>query len=180
VPWRNGGGETAEVAAFPPGAGMDDFVWRISIAEVRGVGPFSDFPGTDRILSVLEGNLSLTVADAPEIRLNPAAMPFAFPADVPASGVAIGGDVRDLNVMVRRGLCAATVERFAAGTVHIDSGGEGWLMIVATGNMTVACGGGAEALARHDAILFENPVPPMIGVDSDAPGFAIRLWSVAE
>jgi len=155
---------------------MDDFVWRVSIAAVRDAGPFSDFPGIDRILSVLEGDLSLSVTGAPEIRLDPAAAPFAFPADIPVSGAPIGGDVRDLNVMVRRGQCSATVERLAAGTARIDAGDEGWLMILATGDARVTHDGEAMPLARYDAVLVQSPVPRAITVSSNAPGFAIRLW----
>lgn len=44
-PWKNGGGETAEILAFPAGAGFDDFSWRISTAIVAASGPFSAFPG---------------------------------------------------------------------------------------------------------------------------------------
>lgn len=31
VPWKNGGGLTREVAAFPADAGLDTFVWRVSV-----------------------------------------------------------------------------------------------------------------------------------------------------
>lgn len=175
TPWRNGGGETAEVAAFPPGAGMDNFVWRVSIAVVRGDGPFSDFPGIDRILSVLEGQLSLAVADAPEMRLTPAEAPFAFPADVAAWGAPVGGDVRDLNVMVRRGQCTASVERLPAGTARVVGGDEDWLKILATGEAIVAHDGSTETLTRYDAMLFQGAVPSEITVSSDTPVFAIRL-----
>lgn len=155
---------------------MGDFVWRVSIAAVRGAGPFADFPGIDRILSVLEGDLSLTVANAPERRLTPAEAPFAFSADVAAWGAPVGGDVRDLNVMVRRGRCTASVERLPAGTAQVGGGDdETWLMILATGDATVADDGGFRPLARYDAILFESPVPPSITIASDAPSFAIRL-----
>ena len=55
VPWKNGGGTTAEVAVHPPGAGLDDFDWRISMADVAVDGPFSRFPGVDRTLVLAEG-----------------------------------------------------------------------------------------------------------------------------
>ncbi|MFN9927385.1 MAG: HutD family protein, partial [Phenylobacterium sp.] len=51
VPWKNGGGITRELAVWPPGASFDDFVWRVSMAEVHQDGPFSSFPGVDRILT---------------------------------------------------------------------------------------------------------------------------------
>lgn len=56
APWKNGGGETREIAAFPPGAGFDDFDWRLSIATIAEDGAFSAFPGIDRTLILLSGN----------------------------------------------------------------------------------------------------------------------------
>ena len=56
VPWKNGGGTTAEVAAFPEGSGFETFGWRISMADVASDGPFSLFPGIDRTLIVVEGD----------------------------------------------------------------------------------------------------------------------------
>jgi environmental stress-induced protein Ves len=35
MPWKNGGGVTREVSAYPPGADMDSFEWRISLARDR-------------------------------------------------------------------------------------------------------------------------------------------------
>lgn len=60
--WKNGGGVTREIAVFPEGAGMDDFVWRASLAEVAADGPFSAFPGIDRTITLAEGaGMDLTV-----------------------------------------------------------------------------------------------------------------------
>lgn len=175
TPWKNGGGTTAELAVFPADAGMNDFIWRVSIADVRTAGPFSDFRGVDRILSVLEGELALVIADAPERRLTSADAPLPFPADIPVTGAPIGGDVRDLNVMVRRNACQAEVERLPGGTVHVDGNGETYLMIVATGDAAVAHGASVERLRPFDALLFEAPIPESIAVKSAASSFAIRL-----
>ena len=55
MPWKNGGGETVEIAVSPEGAGLGDFDWRVSMARVEADGLFSVFPGVDRTLSILEG-----------------------------------------------------------------------------------------------------------------------------
>ncbi|NYH19335.1 HutD/Ves family protein [Paraburkholderia bryophila] len=55
APWKNGGGVTREVAAVPEQAGLDCFVWRVSIADVAQAGPFSRFAGIDRTLVLLSG-----------------------------------------------------------------------------------------------------------------------------
>ena len=112
MPWKNGGGETVEIAVFPDGAGLEDFDWRISMARVDGSGPFSSFPGIDRTLAILEGEgLILDVAGHPSQRLTQYSEPHAFPADAITSAELIGGPVVDFNVMSRRGRLAHRVTR---------------------------------------------------------------------
>ena len=55
MPWKNGGGMTLQLAISPAGAGLEDFAWRISSAQVAMDGAFSCFPGIDRSLAVLAG-----------------------------------------------------------------------------------------------------------------------------
>ena len=43
MPWKNGGGETTEIAVSPEAAGLDRFDWRVSMARVARNGPFSEF-----------------------------------------------------------------------------------------------------------------------------------------
>lgn len=105
-PWKNGGGRTAEIAVMPPGAGLDDFDWRISTAVVAQSGPFSVFAGVDRVLAVIEGGaMDLTVAGRSR-PLDAGSDPFAFPGDAPAEAVLTGPALLDFNVMVRRPLRA--------------------------------------------------------------------------
>ena len=49
MPWKNGGGVTTEIAKD----GSEPFLWRASRAQVASDGPFSYFPGYDRILIIL-------------------------------------------------------------------------------------------------------------------------------
>ena len=102
-PWKNGGGETAEIMVSPLGAGFDDFDWRISTAIIAQSGPFSGFPGVDRVLTVIEGGaMELTVAGRPQ-HLDAGSDPFAFPGDAPASAVLTGPALLDFNVMAQIG-----------------------------------------------------------------------------
>ncbi|CAB3752768.1 Protein Ves [Paraburkholderia solisilvae] len=55
APWKNGGGVTREIAAYPHAAGYDTFIWRVSLADVEQAGPFSRFAGVDRTLVLLSG-----------------------------------------------------------------------------------------------------------------------------
>jgi uncharacterized protein len=112
MPWKNGGGETAEIAVFPPGAGLDSFGWRISMATVSSDGPFSAFSGIDRTLTILSGaGMELAIAGRQPVRLDPQSAPLSFPADVPTSARLIGDTIIDLNVMTRRKAFTHHVER---------------------------------------------------------------------
>lgn len=146
VPWKNGGGVTREVAAFPEGVGFDDFLWRVSMAEVRADGPFSVFPGVDRVLAVLEGRLRLEVDGLPPFELSPDGPPAVFPGDAPTHGAVLQGPVLDLNVMTRRGKARAHVRRLDGGTVPA-----GRHLVVALGPARVA----GVPLGRHDALALE-------------------------
>ena len=115
VPWKNGGGTTAEVAAFPEGSGFDTFGWRISMADVASDGPFSVFPGIDRTLIVVEGyGIELDV-EGIAYRLDEASPKLSFSGDDITTGRLLAGPIRDLNVMTRRG-------QFRHRTRFVESG----------------------------------------------------------
>jgi uncharacterized protein len=146
VPWKNGGGVTSEVAAFPEGAGFDGFDWRISIADVAAGGPFSRFPGIDRVLTVIEGRgLSLVVEGMAAVDLNERSNPFAFPGDAACAAELTHGPIRDLNVMTRRGVCTASVRRVLAPEEIVCSADA--TILVAFDGLSL----GGETLARYDA-----------------------------
>jgi uncharacterized protein len=58
TPWRNGRGTTREIAIAPAGASFErgDFRWRVAIAGVAEDGPFSSFPGFERLIVVIRGD----------------------------------------------------------------------------------------------------------------------------
>ncbi|MFB7666784.1 HutD family protein [Kitasatospora sp. NPDC056138] len=110
TPWLNGGGVTREVAGFPTGAGLTEFVWRVSLADVAQGGPFSRFEGVDRIITVVEGaGMALTVSGT-EHRIAQPYRPFAFPGEAETGCRLLDGPVVDFNVMTRRGRATAEVE----------------------------------------------------------------------
>jgi environmental stress-induced protein Ves len=112
MPWKNGGGETTEIAVSPADASLDVFDWRVSMARVASNGPFSVFPGIDRNLTVLEGaGIVLEPQGNAAIRLTPGSPPYAFPGDLPLNARLIGGPILDLNVMARRGRARCTVSK---------------------------------------------------------------------
>lgn len=101
-PWKNGGGQTAEIAVAPPGAGFQDFDWRVSTAIVAQDGAFSAFPGCDRVLAVVEGGpMELEFGDRVH-RLDAGGPALAFAGDLPCHARLLGPPVLDLNLMLRR------------------------------------------------------------------------------
>jgi environmental stress-induced protein Ves len=114
VAWKNGGGQTQEMAVWPPDATMSDFHWRISMATVTGAGAFSVFPSIDRHLTVLEGRLRLET----EARwhLLKEGDHLRFEGDANTFGAPVTPKVKDLNVMTRRGRYRATITMIEART----------------------------------------------------------------
>ncbi len=101
MPWKNGGGVTAEIwkAVGPDGA----MLWRLSIADVASDGPFSAFPGIDRWITVIEGKgMELRIADLGTRRVERQFEPLAFSGDVKTDCRLINGPIRDFNFMVAR------------------------------------------------------------------------------
>lgn len=113
MPWKNGGGATAEIAVQPPGASVAlGFDWRLSIATVASDGPFSAFPQHDRIIMLLSGDgMTLAFADGEVARLERAFQPLHFRGDRAAHCRLTGGACEDLNLMVAHASheCAAAV-----------------------------------------------------------------------
>jgi environmental stress-induced protein Ves len=108
VPWRNGGGRTRELLAWPT---VSDWLVRVSVAEIEADGPFSPFPGFDRCFAVLEGagvELALPAA-AVCLRTGSDALAFAG-EDAPGCRL-IDGPTRDLNLMARREAGRITMQR---------------------------------------------------------------------
>ena len=119
-PWKNGGGETAEIVVSPPGAGFEAFDWRISTALVASDGPFSAFPGIDRVLTVIEGGPMQLSLQGQVHTLDAASPPLAFAGDLPCDATIAGDAILDFNVMVRRPL-RAEVTRGPLTLVETDS-----------------------------------------------------------
>ena len=115
IPWKNGSGTTRNLLVVPERSGFDDFLCRISIAEVRESGPFSRFPGVDRSIVLLEGNgMVLCGADGSAFSLTAPFVPHAFAGEASIDASLVDGPTSDFNVMVRRGRAKAVVETWTA------------------------------------------------------------------
>jgi len=144
-PWKNGGGETIEIAVSPPKAGTSDFDWRVSMARVEADGPFSAFEGVDRTLTMLDGaGIELFVEGEGPARIT--GRPHSFPGDLPTSARLINGPILDLNVMSRRSAFVHRVAPFQSSGV-ID-------MVIRAPSAIVYCHCGA-------AVVEDEFAPPL-------------------
>ena len=108
MPWRNGLGTTTEIAIEPLAEGR--FRWRLSIADVAVSGPFSDFAGYDRVITVASGaGMRLAVAGRAPVALTLASAPYAFSGDAATVCTLIDGPIRDFNLMTERASCRGTL-----------------------------------------------------------------------
>jgi uncharacterized protein len=182
--WKNGGGETREIAIFPPGAVLDDFDWRISMARVASAGPFSLFPGIDRTLAILDGRgIRLALDGNAPVDLTAESKPIAFQGDVSASAALIAGPVADLNVMTRRGrfIHAMTRRRIdAPANLTIDA--DIALLLCAAGRVQVTTPDGATHLDARDSLLADDHPHGLWRVASEGPCLLvlIEIRSVAQ
>lgn len=177
MPWKNGGGETVEIAVFPENAALGDFDWRVSMATVATDGPFSIFEGIDRTLSILTGDgMSLAIDGREPVLLTTASEPLAFAADVAVSATLPGSAITDLNVMTRRGRLTHSVERLAvegAKNVNVQPG----TLLLLCRDGSIACGHAGEetALERDDAVLFQIDSETPLSLSGRATCYLIRI-----
>jgi environmental stress-induced protein Ves len=154
VPWKNGGGVTRDVIVSPAGATMDDFDWRISIAEIASSGPFSRFPGIDRKLAVLEGEVVLTVeGNAPAV-LDPHSAALDFHGESAVQADLVGGPSMDLNVMTRRGKFNSKLNILSDTQLYIRNV---QTIVITMTSLKITRAGEAIPMARLDALLIEEP-----------------------
>jgi hypothetical protein len=179
MPWKNGLGETVEIAICPVGAGLDDFDWRASMARVDADGPFSAFKGVDRTLAVVDGEgLTLSIEGRASITLTKESEPLAFPGDVATSAVRVNGRVTDLNVMTRRGRFQHRMERVDfSGSVNINVDADVALLVCVTRGVRIKAQGRETRLATLDTLrLADASEQVQISAESaEARCYLIRL-----
>ena len=125
TPWKNGGGVTRELACCPSGAGLDGFLWRISIAEVNRSGPFSTFPDVERVIALLEGDgMQLIFADGGRHALTTPLLPFRFRGERLVDAQLVGGTAsQDFNLMLRRDAVDGSLQvRHEGGEIGCEGG----------------------------------------------------------
>lgn len=150
TPWRNGAGETRQLAT---GVVDGELAWRVSIARIDAPGAFSGWPGMHRSLKVLTGDqVVLTVGGHEHVVLR--GQSFDFSGDAEVACDLPGGPVEVLNLMTRRGSA-----RLVPHTHHLRDGpvevGPDDLAVLVEGEASVRLVGGTELLPMEtlDALL---------------------------
>jgi environmental stress-induced protein Ves len=188
MPWKNGGGSTTELAVFPPGAGIDDFVWRLSRAAVNLDGPFSHFAQIDRSLAILSGEGLVLHSDSEQrtsipVRLTQASMPYQFAGELPIFAELCSGPVVDLNLMTRRDVCQHYMQRLTAGEHHVSATEAQQLLVYcAAGTAQISIGGddGAGQMQAGDLLTIDEEheragIRLQISVAEDAILYLMRI-----
>ncbi|HVE07255.1 MAG TPA: HutD family protein [Paraburkholderia sp.] len=185
TPWKNGGGVTREIAAYPQGAALDAFGWRVSVADVAQPGPFSRFAGIDRTLVLLEGSgmlLDERGDSGDRGNASPRTHALTKPLDIArfAGETAIDarlvdGATRDFNLMVRRGAASGHVEIWrGAGTHSVTA--DTLLLFCATGPLRVTPGAAAPvALATSDTLRIDHAQALHCTCEGTGTVLAVRL-----
>jgi environmental stress-induced protein Ves len=175
-PWKNGGGVTHDIAMWPEQAGLGDFDWRVSMAEVATDGPFSFFPGVDRTLAILSGAMRLTIDGLGTHDLTSGSAPLSFAGDVAVFGSPLDGPVTDLNVMVRRDRYRASLRRLEATDSIVVAEHETTILVAIT-TLTARFPDRAIEAAPLDAIRIAGP--ERIAVSGKAFHISIRQADAA-
>jgi len=178
-PWRNGGGVTRELASHPLAASAQDgaWDWRVSIADLTKAGDFSPFPGMERVLTVIEGELLLLTVDGEEHPLEKY-RPFRFSGEAASHGALPTGDIRNLNVITRTDSFKGYTSIIELSKKRAHPVFQGQLAVLLQGQATVSPGAAAEdeaddateaapatepeELNRYDAVVGSDARSPEI------------------
>lgn len=176
MPWKNGQGSTTQLISAANDAG--GFDWRLSIAEVGQSGPFSDFSGYDRIITLIEGaGMVLTFNGSMERRIDQPFAPLPFDGGWQTDCRLIDGPLRDFNLMVSRGWghAAMTILRPHDGEKCEIGEAPVVLLHVFAGDLALDHQGTLFNLAASDTLHLEGPSDSLLTAKSNATLAAIYL-----
>ena len=128
-PWRNGAGRTRELLAWPS---ADDWLLRLSVAEITRNGPFSRFVGVQRWFAVIAGAGVAVTVDGLRHAQAIASPPLCFEGDASTHADLLDGPSTDLNLMLRAG---------TRGSMALARAGQDWLPGSAGCGLFSAAGG---------------------------------------
>lgn len=164
MPWRNGAGVTLEIAREP--AAGSDFLWRLSLATVAASGPFSNYAGYRRSVTLIDGaGFRLGIDGQQPLVLDSVGATALFPGDAATQCTLINGASTDLSLMVREPGAIISVQRIQDATareVPLQAGAlkavfcvAGASILAPPDNPMASRRAGADmTLAAHDTVLL--------------------------
>jgi hypothetical protein len=182
MPWKSGGGQTTQIVAYPAGSTLDAFDWRVSVADVAADGPFSCFPGVDRVLVLVAGAGMLLGSEGRTAELRAAYEPYAFNGDDEVSCSLVAGPVRDFNLMVRRGRAQGSIVVVRDAAERITPARWRVCHVIAGAVECLVPGHPPVAVALDDTVVFEDDDDTAAGVLAINPvsAGAVALVAVIE
>ncbi|HKS54305.1 MAG TPA: HutD family protein [Steroidobacteraceae bacterium] len=173
-PWKNGGGTTRDIIVSPPGASLDEFDWRLSLAQVDRDGPFSRFDGVDRTLVLLSGEMLLQEPDRCIGLIR--GEPVEFPGERTIEAALNGGSTLDFNVMTRRGRMQHTVRReeFTAHTNLASSKGSTLALFALEDGLRVE----GESLGVYDTVVIDAHSVGIVAEKDQVAALIVRIVDI--
>ncbi|MGB9109289.1 MAG: HutD family protein [Telluria sp.] len=158
APWKNGGGSTTQIAVFPPDAGFEEFDWRVSLATILEDGAFSEFPGVERTLALVDGPGMTLEVDGEQILLSKADPVAAFDGESRVVAKLNRGASTDFNVMTRSERCYHQFgRRMLSGDSRFVARAPVTVLFLADGDSLELCSDQQRInMVRYDAVLLDQ------------------------
>jgi environmental stress-induced protein Ves len=158
APWKNGGGSTTQIAVFPPDADFEDFDWRVSLATIAGDGAFSEFPGVERTLALVDGHGMTLEIDGEAALLSKADPVAVFDGESRVVAKLNRGPSTDFNVMTRVDRCYHQFGRRAlSGESRFVARAPVTVLFLAEGDSLELCSDQQRInMVRYDAVLLDQ------------------------
>lgn len=168
-PWRNGGGLTRELLAWPA---ADPWLVRVSVARIDRDGAFSSFAGLQRWFAVLQGHgVQLQLPQGPVTQTTDSE-PLAFDGEAAPMCALLDGPTEDLNLMARRDAGRARMARARPGSA--PSGALRWRGLFTLQACTLLVDSRALALAGGTLAWSDDADAPRWSIDN--PTLADGAW----
>lgn len=180
------GGKTTELAIAPEGAvyADRDFLWRLSSATVDlDESDFTELPDYDRLITPLDGVMTLTHNGGEPIELNPGDVD-GFDGAWHTHSV---GRCTDFNLMLRKGQCDGQITVLMPNA--IDPAPQHFVPDLQSGMLMLYCAAGSaairfpesiEQLIGKEALLLEGEEITSVDLAISAGGcvVAAEVWSI--
>jgi environmental stress-induced protein Ves len=174
VSWKNGGGTTREIAVEKNG---ETILWRLSMADVTCNGPFSNFAGLKRILTVMDGKGMRLISSHETIEAS-FGKPVIFDGAKEIRSELIDGPLRDLNVMFNPAHYYGTVEMMK-GSMTISLEATAKITYAIIGLAGTASLDGASVLHFGNTALLKSE-SAVLAIAEDASVLQVMLARISE